>query len=355
MNFENKIVESTSTLRDAMIALNSLSGGDMTLLVVDNKVDMQLRGTLTNGDVRRALLDGRTLADSVLTALNSKFKYISDNDTDELTKIRSYRKAGILTIPIVDCNGRITDILDLNTTVSRLPVRAVLMAGGKGERLRPLTLDTPKPLLEIDGKAIIDYNIEALVRVGIRDITVCTRYMADRIKRHFDEPVAGVRVKCVTEERAMGTVGAVSLVDIPEHGDTLIMNSDLLTTISFEDMYIKHRTSNADVTVGVVPYQVSVPFAILTTEGEKVTSIEEKPSYSHYANGGVYLFDNKLLKTVSRDVATDAPDLIRQAIDAGLKVTYYVIDGTWIDIGSPTDFRQAAEMMRHHRNLTREF
>lgn len=347
------IISRQSTLLDALARLNRLSGHEMTLFVVDSPEDMRVLGSLTGGDIRRALLAGVGLNDPVTSAMFTGFRAISHRpDPAQVDMIRAMRSQGITMVPVVDAEGRLTDIADLTVRPSRLPLTAILMAGGKGERLRPLTLERPKPLLEVDGKAIIDYNIEALSRVGISDITVTTRYLAEQIHRHFEEPVCGVRVKCVTETRPMGTVGSAALVDIPKKGNTLVMNSDLLTTVSFEDMYIKHRDTGAAITVGVIPYQVSVPYAILTTDGDNVTAIEEKPSFSHYANAGIYIFDNEILASLPDDAPTDAPDLIRNAINSGARVTYFVIDGTWIDIGSHTDFKHARELMRHHRNLS---
>ena len=127
------------------------------------------------------------------------------------------------------------------------------------------------------------------------------------------------------------------------------MNSDLLTTVSFEDFYLCHRERNADVTIAVVPYNISIPYAILSTDGEDVKALEEKPSYSYYANAGIYIFSNRLLKSVSKDERTDAPELIERAINEGLKVTYFPINGTWIDIGTPVDFNYANELMTHLR------
>lgn len=352
MRLSNNVITKTEKLRDALIKLNSLSGSEMTLVVVEDVETNRVVGTLTDGDVRRALLKGSSLDSNVEDAMFRRFKFVTETDKDTVDTLRNARRSGITLLPMVDVDGHLVDILDLNVTPSRLPLQAVLMAGGKGERLRPLTDKTPKPLLEVGGKAIIDYNIEALARVGITDITVTTRHLAEMIHHHFENPVAGVRVRCVTETFRMGTIGSAALIERPAAGNTLIMNSDLLTSVSFEDMYLKHRDSEAYVTVGVIPYSVSVPYAILNTDGDTVTAIEEKPSYSYYANAGIYIFRNEVLNTMSPDAATDAPDLIRSVIDSGRKVVYYVIDGTWIDIGSPTDFRQATELMRHHRNLS---
>ena len=346
------IISRTGSLHAALERLNSLSGKEMTLLVVDNPENMRVVGTLTDGDVRRALLAGVTLDGKVEQAMFTGFKKLSAGVPDQIDLIREIRTNSINMVPVVDDNGCLVEIALLEGDRTRLPLSAVLMAGGVGERLRPRTLEVPKPLLEIDGKAIIDYNVEALIRAGIKDITVATRYLADKIYNHFEKPIDGVKVKCVRETKPLGTIGAVSLMEHRPGGNTLVMNSDLLTSVSFEDVYVKHRDSNADVTVCVIPYQVSVPYAILTTKGGEVTGIEEKPSFSHYANAGIYIFRNELLSTVPTDKRTDATDLICNAIRSGRKVVYHVINGTWIDIGSPTDFSHAEELMRHHRNLS---
>lgn len=345
-------IRNTSPIIEALEKLNMLSGGAMTLFVVD--ADGIVTGTLTDGDIRRALIAGATPDSPVLAAACTSFRAVRSGDID-VEALRRYRETGICLIPVLDADGCLADIIDLTRQRTLLPVKAVLMAGGKGERMRPATLTTPKPLLQIEGKAIIDYNIEALAECGIRDITVTTRYLADLIDEHFSRPVAGVKVKTVREDAPLGTIGAVTLTDAAEvEGDTLVMNSDLITTISFEDMYLIHRKRQADVTIAAVPYQVSVPYAILTTDADEPTTvrgIEEKPSYSYYANAGIYLFRNSLLRTLVPGEHCDATDLIERAIATGLKVTYYPIKGTWLDVGSPTDFRQAAELMRHHNAM----
>ncbi len=342
------IITENATILEALRQLNTLSGKQMVLLVTNERGVMT--GTLTDGDVRRALLAGISLSAEVKDAMHRDFKAIKTKEVD-VNLMRNCRLGGVGILPHLNDDGTIKTIYDLTITKAVLPLSAILMAGGKGERLRPLTLSTPKPLLEVGGKAIIDYNIEALASVGVTDVTVTTRYLAEQIHNHFQEPVAGIRVKCVTETQPLGTIGAASLVPRDKEGNTLVMNSDLLTTISFEEMYMRHIEEQADVTIAAIPYVVSVPYAILTTTGVTVNGIEEKPSYSYYANAGIYIFSNKLLNTVPSDSRTDATDLIEQAIDKGLKVVYYPINGTWIDVGSPNDFKQAQDLMRHHNDL----
>jgi dTDP-glucose pyrophosphorylase len=344
------IINHNETLLDALRKLNALSGEAMTLFALDD--EGRVCGTLTDGDVRRALLAGVTLDSPVTAAVHSNFRALRGTGADDVELLRESRAMGITLIPRLTADGKLKDILNLNEVRTILPVTAILMAGGKGERLRPMTLATPKPLLQIEGKAIIDYNIEALAACGVTDITVTTRYLAEQLDEHFAKPVAGVQVKCVREDQPLGTIGSAALIKRSREGDTIVMNSDLLTTISFEELYMRHYASDADITIAVIPYQVSVPYAILATDGDQVTGIEEKPAYSYYANAGIYIFRNELLNTLTTDKRTDATDLIEQAIADGRRVTYYPIKGTWIDVGSPVDFKHAAELMKHHRTLT---
>lgn len=350
MNRQQRISDK-STILDALSQLNSLPGSTLTLFVVDD--GGRLCGTLTDGDIRRALVAGATLADSVAAVCHASYRGVTAGDIDP-AMLRQYRSNGITQIPVTDADGILVDIIDLNRTQTILPLRALLMAGGRGERLRPATLSTPKPLLAIEGKAIIDYNIEALSRCGITDITVATGYLAEQIEQHFSHSVAGVDVQCRREEKPLGTIGAAAYMP-PSSLDTLIMNSDIISSISFEEMYLHHRDSHAAVTIAAIPYQVSVPYAILGTSPHNpgaVTSIEEKPSYSYYANAGIYIFRSDILPLLTPGLRCDATDLIDRIIAQGYLVTYYPIKGTWIDVGSPTDFRQASELMKHHRNMS---
>lgn len=343
------IIDRRASLLDALNLLNSVTDGVMTLVVTDG--EGRVEGTITDGDIRRALLRGVTLQSPVSEAANTRFRAVGPDGPVE--NIREARLKGIRLMPVVGGDGKLLRLLDLTRVETILPLSAILMAGGKGERLRPLTLTKPKPLLEIDGMPIIDYNVRNLARAGITDVTVATRYLAEQIAAHFSRPVYGIDVKCVVEQEPLGTIGAVSLVSRNPEGDTLVMNSDLLTTLSLEEMFLLHKAEQADVTVAAIPYTVSVPYAILATEGRQVRSLREKPVYTHHANAGIYIFSNRLLDTVEPGTPTEAPDLIQRAIDSGLKVVCFPIDGTWIDIGSPADFRHAEELMRHHRAMGR--
>lgn len=353
MTLDQHIISHTATVRQALDDLNDLSGTKlMTLFVTDS--EGRVTGSVTDGDIRRAMLAGHSLDAPVTEAMQRRFRSVTAPAASpgNVQFFKTLRGRGITLVPVLDDYGRPVDLVDLRATRTRLPLGAVLMAGGKGERLRPQTLKTPKPLLKIEGKAIIDYNIDALLACGISDITVTTRYLADQIYDHFADPINGVRVRCVTEDQPLGTIGAVGLCNVPAEGNTLIMNSDIITTISFEDMFLRHIQEEADVTIAVTPYQISVPFAILDTDGTRVTGLEEKPTFSYLINAGIYIFSNQVLARLDGHTHKDAPDLAAEVIAEGGKVVYSPIDGTWIDVGSPADFVQASLLMRHHHNLS---
>ena len=217
-------------------------------------------------------------------------------------------------------------MIDLSICKSALPVDAVLMAGGKGERLRPLTLETPKPLLKIGDKAIIDRNIDNLIEYGIRHISVTVNYLKEQLINHYEKPKpSGVKVDCVAEKQFFGTIGALKLVK-EFHNDTiLVMNSDLLTDIDFED------------------------YGIFELEGRKIKSVSEKPVYNLYANAGIYLLKKETLNYIPDKKIFNATDLIDILAANNQTVVRYPLSGLWIDIGTPEEYHKAQELIKHLR------
>lgn len=338
-------IPGTATLLDAIRAINSLEGGEMTLFVTER--GGRVTGTLTDGDIRRGLIDGAQLSAPVSSVMFTRFRALTPG-CDTFSVVAEARAAGVQLLPKLDAEGRITELINLSVTHTLLPIDAVLMAGGLGERLRPLTLERPKPLLDVGGKAIIDYNIDALLACGVRHIDIAVRYKAEQIEEHVAQRYPGQGVRCVLEQKRLGTFGALSLIDDFTHEDILVMNSDLLTTLSFGALYEHHRRSGATATVAVTPYTVSIPFAIMQTEGDRVTGMLEKPTYNYFANAGVYIVKREALSLLERGGYMDAPDFLTMLVNRGLKVSHFRIDGTWIDIGSPDDYRYACELMTLH-------
>ncbi len=340
-------VSGDATIRETLTALNELSGDSMTLFAVDS--NGKLIGSVTDGDIRRALIAGHTTEDKACDIAFRKFiSLTSDASPEERYKTVARARERLINLLPVTSNGILIDILDLRKMKSAIPADAVLMAGGRGERLRPLTLDTPKPLLKVGGKPIIDYNIESLQRYGVNDIYVTVNYLKDQIIDHFADPKWKGRVHCIEEPCRLGTIGSVALIDTLSQDHVIVMNSDLLTNIDFEKLWRHHVDSGAVLTMATIPYTVSVPFAIIKTEGDRVTGLEEKPTFNHFANAGVYIIDRNVLGDIKRGEYLDAPDFVESLIAKGLKVSHFVIEGTWIDIGSPDDFRYANEVTSRH-------
>ena len=335
------IISTTASVLEALRALNTLSGHSMTLFAEDG--EGRIVGTVTDGDVRRALIGGAGLEDKVEKVMHREFLYATPGD-NLCMAIAEGRKRRIGLLPVL-YEGRLVELLDLAELKTSLPIDAVLMAGGRGERLRPLTEKTPKPLLTVGDKAIIDYNIDELEACGVEKIFVTVNYLAEQIEAHFCAREGRVKVECVREPRRLGTMGSLALVEGLKSDNILMMNSDLLTDLDFEAMYLHHVKSGADLTVAAVPYNVSVPFALMNIEGERIKGLIEKPTYNYFANAGVYLLKRELLARLPKGEYVDAPDFISSLIDDGGEVGFYPIEGTWIDIGSPDDYRYANELM----------
>lgn len=348
MDYSRHIISSEATVKEALAAINALSGESMTLFAVEP--DGKLAGTVTDGDIRRAILKDTALTDPVKKAMFRKFLAIHPKD-DILHRMEEGRKRKLSLLPVIDGKGHITDIIDLKKIKTLLPIDAVLMAGGKGERLRPLTLKTPKPLLPVGGKPIIDYNIDELERCGVKRIFVTTNYLADKIEKYVAKRQGNAVVECVREPRRLGTMGSLALIEGLQSDNVLMMNSDLLTNIDFEAMYIHHIVNKSDLTMAGVPYTVSVPYALMRIKNGRVKELEEKPTYNYFANAGVYILKRRLIAKVTKGEFLDAPDFISSLIADGGKVGCYPIEGTWIDIGSPDDYRYANELMERRQGM----
>lgn len=338
-------INKNRSVLDALNAINKLPKNNvLTLFVLDDEGVMV--GSLTDGDIRRSLLKGATLDTSIEFVLHSDFLYLEDGNYD-VTKLQDAKKKGVELLPILDSEKRIVDIVNLKRQKSCLPIDAVLMAGGKGERLRPLTNTMPKPLVKIGEKAIIDYNIERLITFGVKHINVTINYLGEQLENHFSNPIEGIKVDCVREPQYLGTIGSVRFVK-EFHNDTiLVMNSDLFTNIDYEDFYLHFKKHDADMSVAAVPYEVSVPLGIFELEGRNILGVKEKPTYQYYANAGIYLFKKKVLECVPENRFFNATDLIEELVRQKMKVVRFPITGYWIDIGQHSELNKAKELVKH--------
>lgn len=254
MNKEFIITES-STIKDALIAINDITHDGESLVVVNS--EQEIIGTLTDGDIRRGLIAGAELTDSVCKIMHTDFKFINQTNFD-VAHLKSFRDQRIMFIPILDEQKHVVDVINLNKFKSKLPIDAVLMAGGKGERLRPLTEKTPKPLLEVGGKCIIDHNVDRLISYGVEHINVTVNYLAEQLEEHFAAPRNGVQVRTFREPKFLGTIGSIKFVDTFYNDTILVMNSDLFTNIDYEDFFLHFQQNDAEMSVAAVPYNISI-------------------------------------------------------------------------------------------------
>lgn len=338
------IICENSTIKDALVSLNNIAHDTLSLLVVNT--DGQMVGTLTDGDIRRGLISGAQLTDEVSTIMHRDFKYIKQSEYD-VAHLKSFRDRRILFIPILDEERHIVEVVNMQKYKSHLPIDAVLMAGGKGERLRPLTEKTPKPLLPVGGKCIIDHNIDRLMSYGINHVNVTVNYLKEQLEEHYAEPRNGVQVRTFREPKFLGTIGSIKFVESFYNDTILVMNSDLFTNIDYEDFFLHFQLHDAEMSVASVPYNVSIPYGILDLDGREIKGLIEKPKYNYYANAGIYLIKRRTLAEIPEDEFFNATDLIEKLIAQNKKVIRYPLNGTWIDIGNPQEYQKAQDLVKH--------
>ena len=341
----NHFISKDKTLIEALTTINSLVPDPLVLFVLDEKERMV--GTLTDGDSRRALINGCSLNDTVEKIMHRNFNYMKDEAIDDVKEIKHQKEMKMKLVPVLDNDKHIVEIINLEKYATRLPIDAVLMAGGKGERLRPLTEKTPKPLLPVGGKAIIDHNIDRLISYGIQHINVTVNYLKEQIEEHFCEPRDGIQIRTVREPKFLGTIGSIKFVPKFYNDTILLMNSDLFTNIDYEDFYLHFQQHDAEMSVAAVPYNVSIPFGVLDLDGRNIQGLIEKPKYNYYANAGIYLIKRRALDRIPDEAFFNATDLVEKLIAERKKVIRYPLNGTWIDIGNPQEYQKAQDLVKH--------
>lgn len=333
------------TLLEALKQINGLAPEPLVLFVVDE--ENRMVGSLTDGDSRRALIAGASVLDKTAKAMHANFNYMTIEDINDVHKIREQKEKQMKLVPVLDKDMHIVDIINLYQFQTRLPVDVVMMAGGKGERLRPLTEKTPKPLLPVGDKAIIDHNVDRLISYGVTHISVTVNYLKEQIEVHYKEPRNGVQIKTVREPMYLGTIGSIKFVPEFFNDTILLMNSDVFTNIDYEDFYLHFKQHDAEMSVAAIPYNVSIPYGILDLEGRNIHGLLEKPKYTYYANAGIYLIKRRALDEIPNDTFFNATDLVEKLIGEKKKVIRYPLNGTWIDIGNPQEYQKANDLVKH--------
>lgn len=342
---KNHLISKDISLLEALSAICDLAPEPLVLFVLNE--NNQMVGTLTDGDSRRALIKGASVNDKVEVIMHRDFNFMKVENLDNVNEIKRQRELKIKLIPVLDADNHIVEIINLEEHKTRLPIDAVLMAGGKGERLRPLTEKTPKPLLKVGDKCIIDHNIDRLITNGVKHINVTVNYLGEQLEEHFAEPRGEITVQTVREPKFLGTIGSIRFVKEFYNDTVLVMNSDLFTNINYEDFYLHFKEHDAEMSVAAVPYTVSVPYGIFDLQGREIQGLIEKPTYNYYANAGIYLIKRRALDKIPDNTFFNATDLIEKLIAEGKKVIRFPLNGTWIDIGNPQEYKKANELVKH--------
>lgn len=338
-DFKKHLLSNESVVRDALVQIDKLPQ-EGTLFIVN--AAQELLGSVTDGDIRRALINGVQVDDNILKVVNENPKFIRKGE-QSLKSLQEFRERQITIIPVLEKDSsKIVNVLNLKKHRSYLPIDAIIMAGGKGKRLLPLTEKTPKPLLEVGGIPIIERNIDRMALYGIDDITISVNYLGEQLESYFkDGSNKGISINYVWENEPLGTVGSASLVESFHNDYVLVMNSDLLTNIDFESLFLDFLTSNADISIVSIPYQVDIPYAVLETTDRRITGLKEKPRYTYYSNGGIYLMKREILEKIPKGKIYNATDLVEAMIEEGRNVRTYPLVDYWLDIGNHHDFTKA--------------
>ena len=331
-NLQRWTIRTPELLRDLVEVINETGLG--SVFVEDS--EGRVVALVTDGDVRRALLAGFGLTSPAHHAYNESFAKLTDG-SDASAVLRAAKKRKLPFLPVVDREGRLLSVERLSFPLPKPSHNniVVIMAGGKGSRLGALTSNTPKPLLEVDGKPIAQHIVEKLREDGFTRLYLAIHYLGAQIEDFFgDGSQFGVEIRYLKENMPLGTAGALALLPESEKSPVVVVNGDLVLGMSISKMLEYHVSSGADVTIGSKVVETTVPYGVLSTRNGLVLGIAEKPTYRDFVNAGLYVLSRNVVERIQRDSVIDMPDVLEQAIESG-RVLAYPIHEEWADLGTP--------------------
>tara|TARA_B100001093_G_scaffold519205_1_gene607130 strand:+ start:5158 stop:6210 length:1053 start_codon:yes stop_codon:yes gene_type:complete len=341
---QNYLIKWDATISDAINLLDK--NGGLICIVIDN--EERVVGTVTDGDIRRAMISDFSLMSPVNEISQKNFISTSETSNKE-TSYALMQKMKLKCIPVLDNEGRFVDLHVAHQFggYKALPNHAVLMAGGKGKRLFPMTQDVPKPLLQIGDKPILELILEDLVDQGIGTFWISINYLGEKIKQYFDDGSRwGVEINYLEEKKPRGTAGSLELLKVQLSSPILVMNGDVLANININRMIELHERTDALMTVGAKVHKLSVPFGVLEVENELITDLAEKPDMDVLVNAGIYMLDPSIIDLIETGECLDMTDLMQRVIKADGRVSPFFLLHNWIDIGMPEQLQNARETFR---------
>jgi len=350
LDIEKLCVSPENSIQESLAQMDLNRTG--IVLVVDSL--NRLIGTVTDGDMRRAVLARFDLEGPITQVLTQKEGSTFEKPitaaagTDSRTLLETLRTHSIRHLPLVDEEERVVAMVTVDDFVPRqdLPVQPVIMAGGLGLRLRPLTDDVPKPMLPVGGRPLLESILEQLCDAGVNRINLITNYKKEVISGHFGDGAGfGVDIQYVEEDQPLGTAGGLGLLETSGK-PLLVVNGDVFTKVDFRAMVDFHRDNDAEMTVAVKEQEFSLPFGVVETDGLRITGISEKPVIRYFINAGIYLLDPELCSRIPAGQPYDMTDLVALLINEGRQVVSFPVHEYWRDIGQAEDYRQAQEDFR---------
>ena len=340
MNAWKQILVSPATpIREVIRVLDS--GSLQIVLVVDP--EECLLGTVTDGDIRRGILRGINLDEPAHKVMNpDPILALADDEPEQLLALM--QRTRLHHIPVVDDKRRVVGLQLIDELIERKQKNniVVLMAGGLGSRLRPLTDDCPKPMLKVGNKPLLETILESFSQYGFKRFYISVNYMADKVKDYFgDGKRWGVSIRYLHEDSELGTAGALSLIEEESDLPLIVMNSDILTKVNFQHLLDFHAAHQSVATMCVREYDFQVPYGVVKIEHHRIVDIEEKPVHRFFVNAGIYVLDPTVLDAIPKNTFFDMPSLYQQLISEGKETTVFPVREYWLDIGHIADFDRA--------------
>ncbi|RXJ72808.1 alcohol dehydrogenase [Veronia nyctiphanis] len=341
-SWRNVLIHPDSSIREALEIIDR-EALRVALVVSDSD---KLLGVVTDGDIRRALLKDISMSEPVEKVMNTS-PVTAPLSATRKQLIELMESKSILAIPLVD-GEKICGMETLHSALNkpRMDNPVLLMAGGFGTRLRPLTESNPKPMLKIGDRPILETVIRSFMKAGFENFFISTHYMPEKIHEHFGNgSVMGINITYIHENQPLGTGGALGLLpaDLPEEKPVIVMNGDVLTTVDFESLLNFHTDNDADATMCVREYEYQVPYGVISSKGKKITGMEEKPVQRFHVNTGIYVISPRVIRSVIKNEAIDMPTLLEQHMAERDNVLIYPVHEYWLDIGRPDDFDRAQQ------------
>lgn len=337
--WKDALIRRDATIRDAIAMLDRAA---LQIVMVVDKAG-RLQGTITDGDIRRAILSGKESTEPVETIMKTT-PITAGTETARNELIRLMKTMHVRRLPVVDADGHVVglELLEELIDVGTRDNVVVLMAGGLGSRLRPRTELTPKPMLEVGGKPILERIIDGFVSYGFCRFILAVNYKAEIIERHFgDGHHLGVEIRYVREAHRLGTAGALSLIEEPLGASFFVMNGDVLTECNFEMMLDFHVAEKSLLTMAVREYEFQVPFGVVSVDQPRIVSIDEKPVQSFFVNAGIYILEPAVLRYLKRAHCVDMPAVVRAVVEDRGRASAFPLRETWLDVGRDEDLQRA--------------